>query len=462
MNKHPSLRRAQPALALAATACLLGSAILAAGPATAQQAAKPPKVQLWMDVSTGGMAGMPELDAMAGAGAGGMLGGLMGRGMPGMGSALQTYGNARGMGISPARVVDIALWNSLKPGTDAEQAIPAGMKMGEKLPLLALKPAAPVKEYDSTEVPEQYRQERPKGRILIYWGCSENVRQGQPRVIDLSKAGASDFGAMWSGRYAPDRGARVQPGYAVYPNERNTVNLQKDSSLAGEHKVLGAGIPDSMKFVLAAAQDLMPQIGLSSQGRLQDSVTLSWPAVPQARGYFLQSMGQVGDDTVIWSSSDLQDSGSSLFDYLPNATIDRWVKDKVLLAPAATQCAVPKGIYAAPGGGASQPAMLRMIAYGSESNFAYPPRPADPKVTWEPEWAVRVRVKSQTMAMLGQEMPRGRDAAASAAPSMPAFAPPAVTSAPAQEQQPGGAGSVLQTITEGANAVNALRGLFGR
>ena len=31
------------------------------------------------------------------------------------------------------------------------------------------------------EVPQQ-----PKGRILFYWGCSETVRPGQPRVLDLS------------------------------------------------------------------------------------------------------------------------------------------------------------------------------------------------------------------------------------------------------------------------------------
>ncbi len=445
----------------------MGAWLALAGPAAAQTA-KPPKVQLWMDVSTGGMAGMPELDALPGAGAAGMVGSLLG-GRPGMGGlgGLKSYGSARGMGISPARVVDIALWNSQRPGADAEQAIPAGMKMGERLPLLALKPQAPpVKEYEPTEMPEQYRQERPKGRILVYWGCGEAVRQGQPRAIDLAKAGASDFAGMWSGRYAVDRGAKVQPGYAVYPNERNTVNLQKDSTLAGEHKVLGDGIPDSMQFTLAAAQDLMPQIGLNSQGRLQDSVLLSWPAVPLARGYFLQSMGQVGDDTVIWSSADVPDSGASLFDYLPNASIDRWVKDKVLLAPAATQCAVPKGIYAAPGGGESRPAMLRMIAYGSESNFAYPPRPADPKVVWEPDWAVRVRVKSQTMAMLGQETPRGRDAAASAGPSVPAHAPPTATAVPVQDGSaaapPTGAAAVLDSLTQGGNAVNALRGLFGR
>ena len=51
--------------------------------------------------------------------------------------------------------------------------------------------------------------------------------------------------------------------------------------------------------------------------------------------------------------------------------MDRWLREKVLLAPATTQCAVPKGVF--PGEGA----MLRVIAYGNELNLAYPPRPAD-------------------------------------------------------------------------------------
>ena len=38
--------------------------------------------------------------------------------------------------------------------------------------------------------------------------------------------------------------------------------------------------------------------------------------------------------------------------------------------------------------------MLRMIAYGTELNLAHPPRPTDPKIAWEPDWALKVRVKS--------------------------------------------------------------------
>ncbi len=45
--------------------------------------------------------------------------------------------------------------------------------------------------------------------------------------------------------------------------------------------------------------------------------------------------------------------------------------------------------------------MLRMIAYGTELNLAHPARPTDPKIAYEPEWALKVRVKSVTFTMLG-------------------------------------------------------------
>ena len=174
--------------------------------------------------------------------------------------------------------------------------------------------------------------------------------------------------------------------------------------------MLGDAIPASMKFTLGAAQDIMPAIELQTSGALKDSMNASWRTVTNARAYYLHAMGQLGNDMVMWSSSETADTGMGLFDYLPNATIDRWLKERVLLQPDTTQCAIPKGIFTAPDGRASEGAMLRMMAYGGESNFAHPPRPADPRATWEPEWAVRVRMKSGTMAMLGEEQGGGRSA----------------------------------------------------
>jgi hypothetical protein len=46
-------------------------------------------------------------------------------------------------------------------------------------------------------------------------------------------------------------------------------------------------------------------------------------------------------------------------------------------------------------------AMSHVIAYGDELNMAYPPRPKDPKITWEPQWDVKVRRKSVAFLMPG-------------------------------------------------------------
>jgi len=376
---------------------------------TTQQIVRPPKTLLWMDVSTGSMAGMPEIDIP---GLGGLMGGLMGA--MGGGNAKSTgkeyYGSARSFHMMPPRILDVALWNGLKPGVEAAQMIPQGMKLGDKLPLLPIlaekvvavtSDPRPEKEYEGT-------YEKPKGRLLFYWGCSATVRPGQPRIIDLSKLSADSaqaFGNAFGGKYAPDRGAKVREGYDVYPNERDQRSLPRGASLVGEHRITGDGVPESFRFNLGAAHDVMPAIELQSKGTLKDTVALSWAPVTNARAYFLNAMGAQGDDMVFWSSSDLPDTGMGLFDYLSNATIDKWTKEKVLLASSVTQCDVPKGIYGdVEGKGREGGAMLRMIAYGGEHGFVYPPRPTDPKVPWDQEWSVRLRVKSNTMAMLGQEI----------------------------------------------------------
>ena len=436
-------------------ACLAAALCIASLGAPAQTT-KAPKVQLWMDLSTSTMAGMPEMDSLPGGG--GMLGGLMG-GIGGMGGSGNTaYGNARAMSIMPPRVIDIALYNSLRPGIEASQSIPPGMRMGESLPLIP--PRAQPTQSEPGEVPQEYQQQQPKGRILLYWGCSATVPAGQPRVIDLARAKPLDFAQAFAGRAVPDRGPRVGPAYALYPNERNRVSLSRDSSVVGEHQVRGDGVPASMKFTLGAAQDLMPAIDLRTTGKPPDSMGTSWQPVRQARAYYLHALSQIGDDLVMWSSAETPDTGMGLFDYLSPATIDRLLKERVLLPPETTQCAIPQGIFA--GGGRDATPMLRMMAYGGESYIVHPPRPTDPKAAWEPEWSVRVRVKSHTMAMLGEEA-QERRGSRGAVPPAPSGGTGAYSSgmggAPAGQPPAGDAGTDAGKVV---NPLNLLRGILGR
>lgn len=384
------LRNAKRAGLAAAVIC-----VLIALPVASQQA-KGPKTQLWLDVATHSMAGMPDMSS----GMGGMAMRMFG------GDAAQNhYGGARYAGM-PGRYVDIALLNQLNPGKDAEDLIPAGLQLGKSLPLVPPKAAEPARPGGTTQ--PGMADGNAKARILIYWGCSATVRPGQPKEIKFEvkdgkvTGNTAAWGSAMQGRYAPDRTVNVDPRYALWPNEKHRKVVPKNGSLVGNHHIVGDKVPASLQFDLTQQQDFMPEIALGSTGDLASGQTWNWRPVDRAQGYYLHAMGMQGDAMVFWSSSDTADAGMGIFDYLPPSTVDKWIKEKVLLAPSVTSCAMPKGIFA--GSGQSSGGMLQMIAFGPESHFAYPPKPADPKAAWNPEWNVRVRNKSTTTAMLGMSI----------------------------------------------------------
>jgi hypothetical protein len=233
-------------------------------------------------------------------------------------------------------------------------------------------------------------------KFTLYWGCGDTVRAGQPRVIDFS-AGAPppEVAQLLQSRRATQRGAHSAAGRPHWPNDVDGRGLGEAASLTGSHRIAGNGMPEGFRFDIPAAQDLMPPLQLQ-QADKGGAVTLSWAAQPHARAYFAMGMMARGaNEMVLWTSSELPDLGFGLMDYQTNAAVDRWLKDKVLLPTSTTTCTIPKGVFAGEG------AMLRAIAYGNELNLAHPPRPTDPKVPWEPQWAVKVRVKSVGNTILG-------------------------------------------------------------
>jgi len=344
---------------------------LATAAGAQEQVIRPSLAQLWIDVATNifGIPGMPSVVNPGGK---------------------NQFGNTR-YGIG--RYVDVALFVRAQPqGVTATQAIPAAMRLGPSLPLEPVR----AERASGAAGRDPGAVERPKGRLLFYWGCSAEVRSGQPRVLDFARGSPQEWASIWQGRYAPEGGARAQPGHSIWPNERDTRMLPEGASLVGDHMVTGEGVPAGLRFALGPSQDLMPAIELAAQGDPQASIPLRWRPLPTARAYFINAFGTRGTDFVIWSSSELPDAGMGLMDFLSNANIERWTNEKVLLPASATQCAVPRGIFAGAEG-----AMARMIAYGSELILVHPPRPADPRVAWEQEWTVRARVKSTLMTLLG-------------------------------------------------------------
>lgn len=373
-------------LRVALTMCLAASAASAVAQSQSRKAA-----QYWVDLSTSNfsMPGMPEDSG----GPGGLLGGLMGG---------NSFGGSMGMGAR-GKVMDTELYVRAYPsGIEGTHAIPGGMNMGPSLLLLPHRPqrsepGTPSRE----ETPE--RGEQPKGRILLYWGCGDTIRPGQPKVLDFAKQDYAEFAQFFSSHGGGSKGVQGRPGHSLWPNERDNKRVPDNASLEGEHAVSGNGVPPTFKFNVNAAHDFLPKVQLKTRGAPKDGVQVEWNGMQNARGYFLTAQGAAegpggAQDMIFWSSSEKPDNGWSLMTYQSPAQITKLLQQKIILPPTTVNCTVPKGIF-----DKAEGAMLNMIAYGNELNVSYPPRPEKAPANWQPDWTARVRIKSTGMTMLGME-----------------------------------------------------------
>lgn len=401
----------------------LVSALLLGGLASASwaqtQVVKPPVAQYWMDVST--------------------------------------LSENASFGAMPGRRLDLSITTQRKPaGTQATQTIPPGMAMGSSLTLLPAPPAksrasdAPMPQDASNDVVP----EKPRGRILMYWGCGDAVRNGQPKILDATNTRPEDYAQFMRGRTSRERGATAAPGHAVWPNTTDKQRVPANASLQGLHAVSGDGIPAGLQFALGAAQDFLPPLDISANGDRAQTLTLRWTAQTQARAYFLNAMGGSGDDMVLWSSAESPEPGWGLMDYLSPANLTQWLGDKTLLPASQTECAIPSGIFATSDG-----AMVQGIAYGQELNLVEPPRPENKNVAWAPDWSAQVRVKSITMLPLDRdESANNTDRKRATSPANPSSGPERPDDGTDQK----GLLPVVPGLPDVTGLGEALKGLFGR
>jgi hypothetical protein len=363
-----------------------GVAAMATG-ALAQPAQKVtgPVATYWMSAQTQTGFGMPS------PGAGRPDTGAMMRAMMGGGGASKTLQLQLGSSQTNAAPA-------------ADHLPPAGLQAGQRLPLLTPKAVPPERgETPDPQVPPEYQ--KPRGKMLIFWGCGERARPGQPYVVDFTKMaeGKQNPANMFKGidhrPMQPPAPGRNRT-YGEWPNERTRDMVPSAGSLVGAHTVRGNYAPE-INFTLDREQDFLGPLTLTTNTKAPGGwANLGWNAVPGAKAYYASAMGGSGETMVMWSSSELQATAFSNPDFLSQGDIGRLVANKTLMGPQATTCAVPKEVL-----DAAPQAMLQLVAYGGEANFVHPPRPADPKVAWNQEWQVKVRYRSATGGLLGQPMP---------------------------------------------------------
>jgi hypothetical protein len=322
-------------------------------------------------------------------------------------AAAAAYARSRGIpgfgGGGPTRSLMLQLGSTQKPAAApaADHLIPAGLGMGPSLPLVTPRQARPEPRTDY--MPPEAQGQKPKGKMLIYWGCGEHAA-APPIVIDFAKLGqgaAPNFPTVAVNAPQPPSPGRFAT-YGEWPNERSNTPVPARASLVGAHTVQGNYSPP-INFTLGAGQDFMAPLSITTRPSAAGGSTLSWNAVPTATGYFAWLMGASsksnGETMVLWSSSAQAVAFSALMDYLPPGAVRRLIGTKVVLPPTVTTCTVPAEVLQ--GGVAG---MVQMIAYGDEANFVDPPKPTTPKTPWNLKTAVKVRFKSTGSTMVGMGM----------------------------------------------------------
>jgi len=383
---------------------LLAGAAIVATAATAQPAGQKvtgPVAVYWMSAQT-----------QSGFGVSGMAAG----GRP---SLSQMMGMISG-GASAQHSLILQLGSVQKPtgAPTAEHLPPQGLGAGASLPLATPEPvpqaAQKPEEPEPPAVPREYQ--KPKGKMLIFWGCGEHAGAGQPVVIDFAQMAE---GKIPAGMAVLTKGfdfKRMQPPsvrrYATYgewPNAQGRTNVPPTGSLVGAHTIRGDYSPE-IKFNLSADQDFLGPMTLTTNTKTPGGpAQLGWAPVSGARAYAATVIGAGGGGrgggdpvVVLWTSSETQAAAFALPDYITPGDLAHGVETHALMGPQTTSCAVPKEVVdAAPQG------LLQMAAYGGEANFVYPPRPTDPKVAWNQQWQVKVRYRSATGGLLGMTMPGG-------------------------------------------------------
>jgi hypothetical protein len=365
-------------------AAYIGAALVigaVAVPAITQQGGAAPIARYTMDAGT--MSGMA---AMAARGGGNPLAMLRGGGGGVVHELQLRLGSSRAATGTPA----------------ADHFMPTGAGLGASVPLVTpvSQPSAPA------GVPQRPQQAQlPSGKLYLFWGCGEHAPAGQPVVIDFAKMARGQVppGLFASGVNLPSDWQVTQQNsktFGEWPNSRNSKQVPSSASLRGDHRIAGNYSPE---IAFKLDRDFMPPLQPRSSAMASGAYGLTWNGLPEATGYYAWALGakDVGrgqaNEMVWWTSASTQQFGGLLGDWLSPAAVAKLVAARTVMPSSQTSCTIPAEVRKLGG----EAMMLQLYAYGPESDFAYPPRPANAKAAWKPEWTARVRFRSNAMTILG-------------------------------------------------------------
>lgn len=311
----------------------------------------------------GNLPGMPDLSKLGGKPDAG--------GMPDM-MAMMSFGK-------PQRQLNVRLWSPTIAAPDAFAFIvpPAGLKQGKKLDLELYRPKPETTSTGpDTDAPDTEAIKPMNFTIKIYWGSSEKVRAGQPRIIKVGDMPAEQKARMEQEMRKASKGDGSQyfykPGWttAYWPTKKQPGKIANDASLLGNF-ALTTNYTGNIAIDVPNTVDFMAPIEMSSPDlekpvSMDSFIPFKWAAISNALGLHAQITGMQGEDTLIlWFSAEKEPEMAVDWDYLEMAKVKEYVKAGVMMTGTQTAMTVPEAIFKD-----CDMTMFRMIGYGTGTALA--------------------------------------------------------------------------------------------
>ncbi len=256
----------------------------------------------------------------------------------------------------PTRLLNVRLWSpSIAPASaTASIAPPGGLKQGNKLDLELYRPEPGAT--GSTEKSKEFDPDStPEFTIKIYWGSSETVKDGQPKIIRWADLPAGQKEAMRQQAKEMERANSYfyKPNWTTgyWPTKNQAGNIDKAASLVGKYS-LTTNYTGNVEIEAPSNVDFLDPISIATPNLekkidLKKSINLGWKEIPNALGLYGSVFAMEGKSTLIlWSSSEVfNDSMMDNMGFLQMAEVREFVQRTLFMEGNRTKVSIPAGIF---------------------------------------------------------------------------------------------------------------------
>lgn len=305
---------------------------------------------------------------------------------------------ALGALLGPQKMLEVRLWSpgAAPMSATANLDIPAALKLGQTLPLEIARPEQ--RKVPAGPAPGRQARIGDDFEIRLYWGCSETVPAGQPKVFRPADLAPAEREA-WR-RMATQSGGIEKPDWteAAWPNAKQAPGApgrpgqakSKPGSLKGSYTLRTTYLGDA-PFAVSDPVDFLEGVTFTSPmpGKkgpdLKRAIPVAWKPIPNVLGYSLFATAIKGEKLMImWAAGQNSGGMTGMSGFPSMAEVRELVQKGIFLPPTTNACAIPAGIFEG-----AQGAMVHMTAFGPGQAFEAPNMPN-----------IRVQTKSTGMLPL--------------------------------------------------------------